>query len=274
MAGELSGKTAIVTGGASGLGLGMVEGFVAAGARVVIADLDREGGERAAAANGAAAEYRYTDVSDPDDVAGLVSFAVERFGGLNIMVNNAAIPGPRSFGLLETDFSAFDRVMRVNLLGVMVGTQQAGRQMALSGGGSIINLSSIAGLQPTAGPVMYAASKAAIIMFTKCAAIDLGRQAVRVNCIAPAHVVTPILEKFLDDLPEADRQTTLTSIRAGMLTRQPLQRQGQTSDVANAAIYYASDLSCYVSGTVLSVDGGAAAGAPAPRPGPTEEARS
>jgi NAD(P)-dependent dehydrogenase (short-subunit alcohol dehydrogenase family) len=149
------------------------------------------------------------------------------------MVNNAAISGPRFFGLLDTDFVEFDRVMRVNLLGVMAGTQHAARHMATAGGGAVIN-------------------------FTKCAAIDLGQHAVRVNCIAPAHVVTPILAKLLDDLPEGERETTLKNIRAGMRSRQPLRRQGTASDVAAAALYFASDRSAFVTGTVLSVDGGAA----------------
>jgi len=244
----------------------MVETFLAEGAKVVIADIDRDRGEKVAAGYGDSAVFRRTDVADPDDVRDLVDFAVDRYGGLHVMVNNAAISGPRFFGLLETKFDEFDRVMRVNLLGVMAGTQQAARHMATAGGGSVINLSSIAGLQPTGGLMMYAASKAAIIMFTKSAAIDLGQHAVRVNCIAPAHVVTPILAKLLDDLPEDERERALNDIRAGMRSRQPLQRHGTASDVAAAALYFAGDRSCYVTGTVLSVDGGAAAGTPQPRP--------
>ena len=265
MSSELAGKVAVVTGGASGLGLGMVETFLAEGARVVIADVNLEAGAEVAARLGEEAAFRHTDVADPGDVTGLVRFAMERFDGLHVMVNNAAIPGPMFPGLLATEFDAFDRIMRVNLLGVMAGTQQAARQMAATGGGSIINLSSIAGLQATAGPVMYAASKAAIVMFTKCAAIDLGEHAVRVNCIAPAHIETSILSKLLDDLPQEEREKTLKNIRAGMQLRQPLQRQGMAKDVAEAAVFFASDRSCYVTGTVLSVDGGAAAGAPSHR---------
>lgn len=263
---ELNGKVAIVTGGASGLGLGMVEAFLAEGAKVVIADVDTDLGKEVAARCGDSAVFRWTDVANPDDMRGVVDFAVASYGGLHVMVNNAAISGPRFFGLLDTDFDEFDRVMRVNLLGVMAGTQHAARHMATAGGGAVINLSSIAALQPTGGLMMYAASKAAIINFTKCAAIDLGQHAVRVNCIAPAHVVTPILAKLLDDLPESEREATLKNIRAGMRSRQPLRRQGMASDVAAAALYFASDRSAFVTGTVLSVDGGAAAGAPQPRP--------
>lgn len=263
---ELDGKVSIITGGASGLGLGMVEKFVAEGAKVVIADVDSDQGKDVAARYEDSVVYRRTDVADPDDVSNVVDFAVQRYGGLHVMVNNAAISGPRFFGLLETDFEEFDRVMRVNLLGVMAGTQQAARHMATAGGGSVINLSSIAGVQPTAGLTMYAASKAAVVMFTKSAAIDLGQHGVRVNCIVPAHVVTPILSKLLGDLPADEREATLRDIRAGMRSRQPLQRQGTASDVAEAAFYFASDRSVFVTGTVLSVDGGAAAGAPQPRP--------
>lgn len=264
-AGELDGKVAIVTGGASGLGRGMVEKFVAEGAKVVIADVDTDQGKELAAHCGDSAVFRWTDVADPDDVRDVVDFAVRRWGGLHVMVNNAAISGPRFGSLLDMDFAEFDRVMRVNLLGVMAGTQQAAWHMSTAGGGSIINFSSIAGLQPMGGMMMYSASKAAIIMFTKNAAIELGQHAVRVNCIAPAHVVTPILAKLFEDLPEEKRAATLEKIRAGMRARQPLRRQGTAGDVAEAALYLAGDRSAFVTGTVLSVDGGAAAGAPPSR---------
>jgi NAD(P)-dependent dehydrogenase (short-subunit alcohol dehydrogenase family) len=263
---ELNGKVAIVTGGASGLGLGMVDRFVAEGAKVVVADIDRDQGKGVAARYGDSAVFRWTDVANPDDVRDVVEFAVERYGGLHVMVNNAAVSGPRFFGLLDMDFAEFDRVMRVNLLGVMAGTRYAARYMSTTCGGSVINLSSIAGLQPNGGMMMYAASKAAIILFTKSAAVDLGQYAVRVNCLVPAHIVTSILAKLLDDLPEGERETTLADIRAGMRSRQPLQRQGTAGDVAEAALYFASDRSAFVTGTVLSVDGGAAAGVPQPRP--------
>jgi NAD(P)-dependent dehydrogenase (short-subunit alcohol dehydrogenase family) len=263
---ELSGRVAIVTGGTSGLGLGMVERFVAEGAKVVIADIDADQGKEVAARYGEVATFRWTDVGNPDDIRDIVDFTVSRYGGLHVMVNNAAIAGPRHHSLLDMDFAAFDRVLRVNLLGVMAGTQQAARHMAANGGGSVINMSSIAALQPNGGQPIYATSKAAIILFTKSAAVDLGQHDVRVNCIVPAHIVTPILAKLLEDLPEDERAATLAEIRAGMRARQPLQRQGTADDVAAAAVYFASDRSAFVTGTVLSVDGGAAAGTPLPRP--------
>lgn len=262
----LDGKVAVITGGASGLGLAMVEAFVAEGCRVVVADVDRENVEAVSGRFGSDVAFRSADVADPGDMRALTDYAVDQFGGLDVMVNNAAIPGPRFPTLLDTNFDQFDRVMRVNLLGVMAGTQQAARHMAGSGGGSIVNISSIAGVQPTAGPFMYSASKAAIAHFTRCAALDLGEHGIRVNCIAPAHVPTPILGRFLDSLPPAEKEGRLKEIRAGMLARQPLKRAGTGRDVAEAVVYFASERSCYVTGTVLSVDGGAAVGAPPVRP--------
>ncbi|MFI5041301.1 MAG: SDR family NAD(P)-dependent oxidoreductase [Acidimicrobiales bacterium] len=247
MGSELGGKVAIVTGGASGIGRATVELFVAEGARVVIADVDTAGGEGLAATLGPDAAFKRTDVTDADQVQDAVDFAVERFGGLHVMFNNAGIPSSMS-RLLQNDLADFARVMNVNLFGVMVGTQRAGRHMATNGGGSIINNSSLAGLKPGAGVVTYRASKAAVISFTKSAAIDLAEYGIRVNCVAPAHIVTAITNY---DMGSVIRAT------------QPLQRQGRPEDVADAVLYLASDRAAQVTGVVLPVDGGTAAGAPA-----------
>jgi len=180
-------------------------------------------------------------------VQGLVDFAVERFGGLQVMFNNAGISSAMA-RLLDNDLSDFTRVMNVNLLGVMLGTQRAGRHMAANGGGCIINNASLAGLTAGAGVVTYRASKAAVVHFSKSAAIDLAEYGVRVNCVAPAHIATRI-----------------TSYDMGPVIRltQPLQRQGVPEDVANAVLYLASDRAAYVTGVVLPVDGGTATGPPA-----------
>ncbi|WP_264991030.1 SDR family NAD(P)-dependent oxidoreductase, partial [Mycobacterium kiyosense] len=172
MVNELTDKVAAVTGGAAGLGRGMVERFVAEGARVVIADVARDRGEELAESLGPAAVFQQTDVSDQQQVAAVVAAAVERFGGLHVMVNNAGISGPLR-RLLDEDFEDFHRVMGVNVLGVMAGTRDAARHMADHGGGSIINVTSIGGIQAGGGVMTYRASKAAVIQFTKSAAIDL-----------------------------------------------------------------------------------------------------
>jgi len=246
---ELVGKVAIVTGGASGLGRATVERFVEEGARVVIADVNVPGGEELAEALGPAASFKRTDVADSDDVQSLVDFAVERFGGLHIMFNNAGIPSQMS-RFLHNDLSDFTRVMNVNLLGVMLGTQRAGRHMAVNGGGSIINNSSVGGVMAGAGVVVYRTSKAAVIHFTKSAAIDLAEYGIRVNCVAPAHILTAITNY---DMGPVIRHT------------QPLQRQGRPEDVADAVTYLAGDRSAQITGVVLPVDGGTTAGPPAGR---------
>ena len=193
MVNELAGKVAIVTGGASGIGAGIVEKFLAEGARVVIADVERDRGEDLAATLGADAVFRLTDVSDPDQVGALVAAAVETFGGLDVMVNNAGVSSKMHRSFLDDDLADFQRVMSVNVLGVMAGTRDAARQMATSGGGSIINMSSIGGIQAGGGVMTYRASKAAVIMFTKSAAIELAHYEVRVNAIAPGNIPTPLL---------------------------------------------------------------------------------
>jgi NAD(P)-dependent dehydrogenase (short-subunit alcohol dehydrogenase family) len=243
---ELAGKVAVVTGGASGLGRAMAELFVAEGARVVVADVANEQGEELVATLGESAAFRPTDVSDADQVQSLVDFAVGHFGGLDVMVNNAGVPS--SFArILKNDLADFDSVIGVNLYGVMVGTQRAGRHMAEHGGGSIINTSSIAALSGGAGPIVYRVSKAAVLQFTRCSAIDLADYGIRVNALAPGHISTGITNY---DMGPVIKLT------------QPLQRQGSPADVANAALYLASDRSAQVTGIVIPVDGGTTAGPP------------
>jgi NAD(P)-dependent dehydrogenase (short-subunit alcohol dehydrogenase family) len=274
VANELSGKVAVVTGGSSGIGRAIAERFLAEGARVLIGDVDREQGEAAAAQLGADAAFQATDVADPTQVTALVAGAVERFGGLHVMFNNAGIGGARHATLFDDDFADFHRVMDVNLLGVMVGTREAARHMAGHGGGSVINISSIGGLQAAPSQWAYHLAKSGVIMFTKSAAIGLGEHGVRVNCIAPGNIETPILEQtMVAHLPEEERGETMRRIREYIIGQQPLPRQGTTDDLAEAALYFASDRSSYVTGTVLPVDGGLVAGPPR-RTGSIEKLRS
>ena len=195
MVNELAGKVAIVTGGASGIGRGTVERFVAEGARVVIADIEPDLGAELATALGPDAFFKRTDVSDPEQVGALVAAAVERFGGLHVMVNNAGVSGTMHPRFFDDDLADFHRVMAVNVLGVMAGTRDAARHMAANGGGSIINVSSIGGIQAGGGVMTYRASKAAVIQFTKSAAIELAHYEIRVNAIAPGNIPTPLVAK-------------------------------------------------------------------------------
>jgi len=244
---ELAGKVAIVTGGAGGIGRGIVELFVAEGAQVVIADVDAERGDALAAELGASAACKRTDVGDADDLQQVVEFAVERFGGLHVMCNNAGISSSRR-RFLDDDLRDFETLMRVNLLGVMLGCQRAARHMAEHGGGSIVNTTSIGGINAGGGLMTYRASKAAVVHLTRCLAIDLAEHSIRVNCVAPAHIPT--------DINAAYDQSRIIRLM------QPLQRQGTPSDVANAVLYLASDRAAQVTGIVLPVDGGTTAGPP------------
>jgi NAD(P)-dependent dehydrogenase (short-subunit alcohol dehydrogenase family) len=245
--GDLDGKVAIVTGGASGIGRGMVERFVEEGAQVVIADVDADGGTALAEQLGAAVVFQRTDVADAEQVQAAVDAAVTRFGGLHVMCNNAGI-GAAHKRFLDDDFADFDRVMSVNILGVMVGMQRAGRHMGEHGGGSIVNTTSIGGINAGGGVMAYRASKAAVIHVTRSVAVELAPKSIRVNCIAPAHIPTAINSTF-------DQSKIVEAM-------QPLQRVGSPLDVAEAALFLASDRAAQITGIVLPVDGGTTAGPP------------
>jgi NAD(P)-dependent dehydrogenase (short-subunit alcohol dehydrogenase family) len=244
---ELDGKVAIVTGGAQGLGRGMVERFVDAGARVVIADVNPETGSALAKELGDTTAFMQTDVADAEQVQAAVDLAVDRFGGLHVMVNNAGLGGSHQ-RFLDEDFADFERSMAVNVLGVMLGTQRAARHMKDNGGGSIVNITSIGGINAGSGVMAYRASKAAVIHVTRSIAIELARFGIRVNCIAPAHIPTAINTRF-------DQSKIIAAM-------QPLQRQGTPNDVAEAALFLASDRAAQITGIVLPVDGGTTAGPP------------
>lgn len=248
MAGELAERVAIVTGGASGIGRATVELFVAEGARVVVADVDEARGAEVVAGLGDAATFKRTDVAQADQVQDLVDFAVGRFGGLDVMFNNAGVPGAMVARFVDDDLRDFERVVAVNLLGVMVGSQRAARHMAKQGrGGAIINTSSIAGISAGGGLMTYRATKAAVIHFSRSLAIEVAEHGIRVNCIAPGHI-----------------PTGMTSYDVAPIIRctQPLQRKGSPHDVAQAALYLASERSAQVTGLVLPVDGGTTVGPP------------
>jgi NAD(P)-dependent dehydrogenase (short-subunit alcohol dehydrogenase family) len=241
---ELVGKVAVVTGGSGGIGRATAELFVEHGAQVVIADTDSERGEALAGRLGSSAAFRRTDVADPDEVQALVEFTVGHFGGLHVMFNNAGMSS--SFRrLLQNDLRDAQRVMAVNLFGVMYGTRLAGLHMAEHGGGSIINTTSMGALTGGSSPIVYRTSKAAVIQFSRSAASDLAEYGIRVNSVAPGHIDTGITKYDLGSV-----------IRLS----QPLQRQGEAVDVANAVLFLASERSAQITGIVLPVDGGTAAG--------------
>jgi NAD(P)-dependent dehydrogenase (short-subunit alcohol dehydrogenase family) len=260
---ELEGKVAVVTGGAGGIGRATAELLVAEGAHVVIGDVDTDAGPELAGSLGDAVAFQQTDVSDADQVQALVDLAVDRFGGLDIMFNNAGIGSPLT-RFLHDDLQDFSRIINVNLFGVIAGAQRAARYMKDHGGGSIINNASIAAINAGAGMITYRASKAAIAHATKCMAIDLAPYNIRVNCLTPAHI-----------------RTGITTYEMGPVLRymQPLERQAQAQDVANAVVFLSSDRAAQITGIVMPIDGGTTAGAPLAQTklimatvGPAEEA--
>lgn len=234
-----------MTGGAGGIGRATAELLVAEGANVVVADIDEAGAE-VCRQLGSSAAFKQTDVSDIDQVQALVDFAVDRFGRLDLMFNNAGI-GSALKRFLHDDLEDFDRIMSVNVFGVLAGAQRAARYMKDNGGGCIINNASIAAINAGAGMISYRASKAAIAHATKCMAVDLAPYGIRVNCITPAHI-----------------RTGITTYDMGPVLRymQPLEREAQPEDVANAVVFLASGRAAQITGIVLPIDGGTTAGPP------------
>jgi NAD(P)-dependent dehydrogenase (short-subunit alcohol dehydrogenase family) len=259
---EFDGKVVVVTGGASGIGRATVERFVREGAKVVFGDVDVARGEELAAALGGAALFRRTDVADAAQVRALVDLAVTRCGGVHVMFNNAGIAGAMHARFLDDDLADFQRVVGINLYGVMVGSQAAGRHMAQAGGGVIINNASIAGVLAGQALMTYRATKAAVIQFSKSIAIDFAAHNIRVNCLAPGHIRTP-LTSFAPPGTSADAAARVKrAVGAVFDSNQPLKRQGSPEDVAAIVLFLASEAAAQITGVVLPVDGGITAGDP------------
>jgi 3alpha(or 20beta)-hydroxysteroid dehydrogenase len=240
--GALDGKVAIITGAARGQGEVEARLFIAEGARVMLTDILPEGAG-VAAALGDRAAFSPHDVSSAADWERVVKSTAERFGRLDILVNNAAIYRMRP--LLETTVEEFDEITRVNQRGTFLGMRTAAPAMRAAGGGSIINISSGAGLRGVPNMMAYATSKWAVRGMTKCAALELARDRIRVNSIHPGLIETPMINGNPAEFNQA------------MVRGTPVGRIGQPEDIARMVLYLASDAASFVTGAEFTVDGGA-----------------
>jgi 3-oxoacyl-[acyl-carrier protein] reductase len=241
----LSGRTAVITGAAQGLGQSMAEAFVAAGANVVLGDLAPDTVAATAHALGAGdrAVGLACDVTSAEQVQALLSAAVERFGSLDVLVNNAGFTRDATMRKMSED--DFDAVIAVHLKGAWLGTRAASAIMRERGtGGSIINVSSISGKVGNPGQTNYSAAKAGIVGLTKAAAKEVGFAGIRVNAIQPGIIETAMTRALREDIREA------------RLKEVPLGRFGRPEEVASVALFLASDMSSYLTGTVIEISGG------------------
>jgi NAD(P)-dependent dehydrogenase (short-subunit alcohol dehydrogenase family) len=256
--GRLEGKRAVITGAASGIGEETSRLFIREGASVVLADVDDERGKRIADELGDRARFVHADVAEEGAVDAAVSVSVDEFGGLDVLFNNAGNPGSVG-GILEIDLAMFDRTVAIHLRGVFLGIRAAARVMRPQGHGSIINTSSVAGLQANYAGHDYSAAKAAIAHLTRTAASELGEDGIRVNAICPGANATSIFGRAAGLDSEA-AQATVDSMAVALSGLSPIRRSGRPLDIAEAALWLASDGSTYVNGQAIAVDGGLTTG--------------
>jgi len=256
--GQLDGKVAVITGGASGIGEGTVRLFVEQGARVVIADIQDERGSQLAEDLGPSTTYQRTDVSQEEQVKAAVGRAVEKWGRLDVMFNNAGFGGVS--GPVElTDMDAYDQTMAVLLRGVFVGIKHAAAVMKEQRSGSIVSTASVAGIQAGMGPVVYSAAKAAVMHLTRVVSVELGEFGVRANAICPGFIGTNIFTTpFGISGPAAEQM--IAKLGETFADWAPLKRGGVPNDIAQTVAFLASDASSYITGQSIVVDGGLTAG--------------
>jgi 3alpha(or 20beta)-hydroxysteroid dehydrogenase len=246
MAGRLAGKATLVTGGARGIGAATVRRFVAEGARVAFSDLLDEQGAALAAELGAQASFFHHDVSSRDEWDWVVAATEAQFGPINILVNNAGIAGD-AIPIADESDERWHKMIAVNQTGVFHGLRAILPSMQRAGGGSIVNVSSIAGLIAWPGLVAYSATKFAVVGMTKTAAAELGRHGIRVNAVHPGIVGTNMV---------TDLEPAMRGMLDGAVANLPLNRIAEPSELASAILFFASDDSSYCTGASLAVDGG------------------
>jgi NAD(P)-dependent dehydrogenase (short-subunit alcohol dehydrogenase family) len=250
--GALDGKVAIVTGGTSGIGEGIAKAFVLEGAKVVIVGRREEEGRALEKQIGV--RFVRADVANEPDVEAMVGRTLEWFGRLDCLVNNAGIPSPM-ISITEIDTATIDQILAVNVRGVILGAKHAALAMLKTGSGSIINIGSVAGHRGGLSAHVYSASKGAVSAFTRSAAAELGEKGIRVNTISPGAIVTGIFGKNAGLAgAQADKVSGLAEEMFSAI--QPIPRAGLPDDIAQAAVFLASDASGFVNGQDIVIDGG------------------
>ncbi|WP_421933546.1 SDR family NAD(P)-dependent oxidoreductase [Phenylobacterium sp.] len=258
MAGRLEGKVAVITGAASGIGLGTVELFVAEGACVVAADIQDEKGAMLEKRFPGKVVYAHCDVTKEAEIEAAVKLAKSAFGGLDILFNNAGI-SDRMTSIAEITADGWSWIFDVLVRGPALGMKHALPLMLERGGGSIINTASIAGLQAGWGPIAYSSAKASVIHMSRAAAAQLSPQKIRVNAICPGLIATSIFGASLG-LPREVADQMAARVAENAAKAQPVPKAGMPDDIARAALYLASDDAAFVSGTHIVVDGGITVG--------------
>lgn len=250
MSGRLDGKVALITGSGSGMGRAAAELFAGEGARIVVTDLDEDGGNETVASvrdAGGEAVFVRGNVAEWSDCQAMVSTAVDTYGGLHVLYNNAGIFPADDGGLLDTPQETWRRVMAVNLEGVWLGCKAGVPAMLASGGGSIVNVASFVALMGAAtAQIAYTASKGGVLAMTREIAVEYARQGIRANALCPGPIQTQLLEELLSD---PDR-------RARRMVHIPMGRLGRAEELAKAALFLASDDASFMTGAALVVDGG------------------
>ena len=252
--GMLSGKVAVITGGTSGIGKRIAEVFVSEGARIVVGARRVDEGQQLQRELGDASRFIQTDVSDAHQVNAMINHAVTGFGQVDCLVNNAASPSPM-VSIVDVDMDDFDLVMAINVRGVMLGMKLVIPHMIKQGSGSIINISSGSAIRVSYSAHTYVASKAAVSHLTRSVAAEVGQHGIRVNSISPGGIATGIFGKNAGvEGSQADQ--ILDVVKQTFMTLQPIPRSGVPDDIANAAVFLASDRGSFIHGHELLVDGG------------------
>lgn len=257
MGGRLDGKVAVITGGTSGIGESTAGVFVREGARVVITGRSEAKGTAIAQALGPACVYVRADVMTEADIQAGIDTAAERFGGVDILFNNAG--GPTNGGITSITGEQIDYGVHLLLSSVIFGIKHGVPHLRRRGGGAIINCSSVAGLRYNQGNILYSVLKAAVSHYTRLASVELGPDNIRVNAISPGAIATPIFwggSARANSLAAEDNARKLEKLKANLARATPLPRSGLAEDIAHAALFLASDEGNYVNGHDLVVDGG------------------